>query len=149
MAITFTPKKEEELKKFDNLPPGIYPFTVLESGEIPSKSEKNKGRMMCAVKLNVHGPSFDRHVYSYFSDWFNEHHLKHFCESVGIGADYAAGKVDSDNNAWNGKTGWVKLGIEEAKGNYPAKNVVDDYVVKEKGTAVPAPKPAESDDVPF
>lgn len=149
MPLNFTPKKEEELKKFGNLPPGEYPFTVLESAELASKSAKNAGKMMCAVKLNVHGPQFDRHVFCYFADWFNEHLLKHFCEGVGLGADYAAGKVDSSNQAWQGKTGWVKLGIEPAKGNYPEKNVVDDFIVKEKGAAVPAPKPAETDDVPF
>ena len=146
MAITFKPKKEEELNNFDPLPEGEYPFTCLESGEIASKSEKNKGRMMCAVKLNVHGPKFDRHVYDYFADWFSEWKLKHFCETTGKGADYMAGVVDSDNNAWAGRTGWVTVGIEEYQGK--KKNTVVDYVVK---AAVPKsePAPEENQDVPF
>lgn len=145
--IKFVPKKEEELNKgFEVLPEGVYPFTVLESGEIPSKSEKNKGRMMCALKLNVHGPKFDRHVYDYFADWFSEWKLAHFCKTSGQGAAYEAGAVDSDNNAWAGKTGWVEVGTEEYQGK--KKNVVVDYIVKEAATAQP-PKPAEDDSVPF
>lgn len=147
MAIKFTPKKEEELNKFDPLPEGIYPFTTLESGEIPSKSEKNKGRMMCAVKLNVHGPSFDRHVYGYFSDWFSEWLLKHYCETTGQGAAYESGVVDSDNNAWQGKTGWVQVGIEEYQGK--KKNVIQDFIVKKEATAPPKSETPESDDPPF
>lgn len=147
MALKFTPKTEEELNTFDPLPEGEYPFTVLESGEVASKSEKNKGRMMCAVKLNVHGPKFDRHVFDYFADWFSEWKLKHFCETSGQGAAYEAGVVDSDNQAWQGKTGWVRVGVEEYKGK--KKNVVEDYIVRKPAPVVKVEAPGPDDDIPF
>lgn len=150
MPIKFTPKTEDELNKFENLPPGEYAFTVLGSGEIASKSAKNSGRMMCALKLNVHGPKFDRHVYDYFADWFSEWKLKHFCETAGLAKSYAAGIVDASNHNWKGREGWVKIGIRPAQGNYAETNEVLDYLVDEEPTkpAVPGPR-TEDDDVPF
>lgn len=142
------PKKEEELSKFDLLPDGTYPFTVLESGEIPSKSVKNKGRMMFAVKLNVHGPNGDRHVYDYFADWFSEWKLKHFADTTGQSKEYEAGELNGDASAFAGRVGFVKLG-QEPGGKYKAKNVVDDYVVKEQPKEANAPTPPEDDSVPF
>lgn len=144
------PKKEEELSNFDPLPAGTYPFTVLNSDEIASKSEKNKGKMMFALKLNVHGPDGDRHVYDYFADWFSEWKLRHFAETTGQIASYDSGVLDGANGAFSEKTGWVKLEIEPARGNYSAKNVVKDYVVKEASPKTKDEKPFDnSDDVPF
>lgn len=143
------PKSESEIKTFDLLPDGVYPFTVLNSDEVASKSEKNKGRMMFAVKLNVHGANGDRHVYSYFSDWFSEWLLRHFADTTGQLAAYEAGELDGKNGAFQGKTGFVKIKTEPA-GKYPAKNVVEDYIVK--GDAKPASPNTpsdEKDDVPF
>lgn len=146
--MKFQPKKEEELSKFDLLPDGTYPFTVLESGEIASKSVKNNGKMMIALKLNVHGPNGDRHVYDYFADWFSEWKLKHFADTTGLTKQYEAGELNADASALAGRVGFVKLSHEDA-GKYPAKNVVDDYIVKEQPKeAGPAQQP-EDEDVPF
>lgn len=154
--MNIQPKTEQQLKSFSNLKPGEYPFTVMESDVVLSKSAKNAGREMVKVKLNVHGPDFDRHVYDYFADWFSEYKLKHFCETVGIGKDYLSGKIDPARNAWQGREGYVKIDIQEASGNYPEKNEAVDYLPEEsqKVEASPAPKaaaapPAEGDDVPF
>lgn len=141
------PKKEDELNSFSLLPDGEYPFTVLESDEIPSKSVKNKGRMMFAVKLNVHGPNGDRHVYDYFADWFSEWKLRHFCHTVGILDKYEAGDVDGRLGAFNGRTGYVKIKTGKPQGNYAAKNEVEDYVYN--GAVVSKGTPAGDDDVPF
>lgn len=148
--MKISPKSEEEVAPaFDLLPKGEYPFTVLESGEIPSKSAKNKGRMMFAVKLNVHGPKGDRHVYDYFADWFSEWKLRHFCGTTGLQADYDKGEVTGQSNAFAGRTGYVKVDIQPA-GNYPARNVVSDYVVKgEAKAASPNEPPRDDSDVPF
>ena len=85
--LKFQPKTEAELATFELLPPGEYPFTVFESVLKPSKSAKNAGKLMVELKIKVHGPNFDAQVYSYFSDWFSEWLLKHFCDSVGLSKD--------------------------------------------------------------
>lgn len=147
-----TPKQESELSKFDLLPDGEYPFTVIMSDEIASKSVKNKGKMMFALKLNVHGTNGDRHVYDYFADWFSEWKLRHFSETTGQLTAYESGNLEGAAGAFNGRTGYVKLGHEDASGNYAAKNVVVDYVTKGEAKPLNAPTPpkeAETDDVPF
>lgn len=157
MALKFTPKAEKDISTgFDNLPPGDYPFTVLESGIHKSKSAKNPGREMCAVKLNIHGKDFDRHVFDYFADWFSEWKLKHFCETVGLAKDYAFGVVQPDNDGWKDRQGLVRIKIVPARGDYEAKNEVVDYLPEDHQTveALSQPKkvvaaPAENDDVPF
>lgn len=154
MPLKFVPKSEEEIKKnssqFESLPPGDYPFTVLESKEEISKSEKNNGKTMCAVKLNVHGPHYDRFVFDRFSDWLAEHKMKHFLEAVGLGEKYVSGNIDATNNAWEGRTGWVKIKIRKDDSKFNGQNEVVDYIVKNK-EAAPAttPKPPEDDSVPF
>lgn len=166
MAFKFTPKPESELSSgFENLPPGRYPFTVLESGIAISKSKKNPGREMVGIKLNVHGPNSDRHVYDYFADWFSEWKLKHFLEVVGRARWYIAGEVDPSGNAWAQLQGFVEID-EEADNTGKMKNVVVDYLPKpeqkvealgaapqpeRKGAPAPAPSanPPEEDDVPF
>lgn len=149
--MKIAPKQENELKpRFGLLPNGTYPFTVLASDEIASKSAKNSGKMMFAVKLNVHGPDADHHVFSYFSDWFNEFQLRHFAATTGQLKDYESGNFDGTNGKFQGKTGYVKIKTEAGKGNFGPKNAVDDYVVRDaKPVEQPNPEPKESDDVPF
>lgn len=142
-----TPKSEDEVSKFELLPDGEYPFTVLDSAEVPSKSDKNKGRMMFALKLNVHGSKFDSHVYDYFADWFGEYKLRHFAATTGRLSDYEAGNLDGTNAAFKDLQGWVKIGHQDAQGGFEAKNVVKDYIVKEK--SVVTEKPKDDSDVPF
>lgn len=158
MAFKFAPKNEKDISSgFENLPAGEYPFTVLESGIAQSKSEKNKGREMCAVKLVVHGPNFDKHVYDYFADWFSEWKLKHFCEVVGLAKEYADGVVEPDENGWQDRHGFLKIKVSSANGKFEAKNEVVDYLPEDNQTveAMQQPKkavPADSsgnDDVPF
>lgn len=164
MPIQFQPKKESEIKQFKVLPPGNYPFTVLSSQEQASKSAKNAGRIMCAVKLNVHGPDSDRHVYDYFADWFSEWKLKHFLETTGNASMYLTGNIDSTGDKWQGFTGFANLEVENDP-KYGEKNVVKDYVPRQEQTvealdftdptaasrvAKPAPtQPADDTDVPF
>lgn len=133
--ISFQPQKEEELgSKFSNLPPGNYPFTVLDSQEQASKSEKNKGRIMCAVKLNVHGPTSDRHVYDYFApDWLSPWKLKHFMETTGKAQAYLTGNVDATGGQWKDWQGFVKIGVE-TDSKRGEKNVVADYLPKQEQT---------------
>ena len=146
MPIQFKPKDESEIARFSNLPAGDYPFTVLESAIQISKSAKNAGKEMCAVKLNVHGPKFDRHVYDYFADWFSEWKLKHFCETTRNAKEYESGTVDPDGNAWAGRTGFVRVKVVNDP-KYGEKNEVDDYIPPVAVTQ--SAEPPTGDDVPF
>lgn len=145
--LKFTPKKEEELQsKFDPLPPGKYPFTVLESAEVESKSEKNLGKKMVKLKIDVHGPKYSRHVFDYFSDWFSEWKLKHFCDTVGLSKDYNSGTVDASDNAFAQLVGYVEIGVENNP-QYGPKNIVEDYFCEEKKSN--SKSELSQDDVPF
>ena len=157
--MQITPKSESELASATLLPDGEYPFTVIESNEVASKSAKNAGKLMFAIKLNVHG-DYDKHVYDYFADWFSEYKLRHFAYAVGLGDAYESGNLDGRDGALVGRQGFVKIKSEEDKsGQFGPKNVVKDYVVKEKKAATPAKeKPAglninppgvSEDDCPF
>lgn len=144
------PKSEKELA-IDPLPDGVYPFTCIASGEIPSKSEKNKGRLMFAVKLNVHGPDGDRHVYDYFADWFSEWKLRHFAETTGQLQSYEAGALDGADGAFINRAGYVKL-FTERSDRFADKNAVKDYITKAAvaGSPVEPAKaaPASADENP-
>lgn len=157
--MQITPKTEKELAANTLLPEGEYPFTVIDSNEVASKSAKNAGRLMFAIKLNVHA-DFDKHVYDYFADWFAEYKLRHFAYSIGLGDAYESGNLDARDGALKGRQGFVRIKIEEDKtGIYGPKNVVKDYTVKEPKKAEPAkqnpaglnlnPPGVESDDAPF
>ena len=87
---------------------------------------------MFAIKLNVHG-DYDKHVYDYFADWFSEYKLRHFAYAVGLGDAYESGNLDGRDGALVGRQGFVKIkGEEDKSGKFGPKNVVKDYVVKEK-----------------
>lgn len=135
--MQFTPKKESELSKgFEPLPAGDYPFTVLESEEVASKSQKNSGKIMVKLKLAIHTKDGrDQWVWDYFADWFSEWKLKHFADATGHSADYESGKLDFKRNSVGQWTGHVKLAIE-ADDDGKKRNVVEDYI-------------PETDDVPF
>lgn len=131
------------------LPDGEYPFTVLESAEIPSKSEKNKGKMMYAVKLNVHGPKGDHHCYDYFApEWLSPWKVRHFAATTGQIKAYESGDFNGDNGAFVGKVGYVKIGTDPAKGKFSAKNVVKDYIARETVVQQPATQ-EDTSDIPF
>ena len=140
--MQFTPKTEQELKRFNNLPDGDYPFTVLESDEVASKSAKNPGRLMIKLKLNVHGPDGDKHVYDQFADWFSEWKLRHFAETAGLLSQYEAGTIDARQNALQGRTGYVRI-IETADPKYGDRNEVDDYIPPQGSTST------ADDDIPW
>ena len=149
MSFKFTPKAESEVgQSFKPLPPGEYPFTVIGSAIQLSKSEKNKGRPMCAVRLTVHGPDFEKGMFDYFADWFSEWKLKHFCETTGKAKDYAAGSVDPADGAWVELTGFVKIGKSKNIKTGEDDNEVLDYL-PEEAQKVENLKAKPTDDVPF
>lgn len=155
--MNWTPKTEDEVMAAELCQKGKAPFTILEAQVTQSKSEKNAGKEMLKIKLNVHGEDgFDYHIYDYIAPWFMEHKFRHFWYCVGKGADYEAGKADIES--LKGLEGWCEVGIQKAKGEYGPKNTITDYVAKneksapaekQQKVATPAAPVNESDDIPF
>lgn len=157
--MKFQPKTEEELQKEMLCPEGPQPFTVMEAAIVQSKSEKNAGKEMLKLKLNVHADDgFDYHIYDYVADWFMGHKLRHFLYAINCGQDYESGNI-ANPSRYVGRTGMADIVVREAKGNYKAMAGVLDYSAPgpdsdtpttEKAQAkVEAQKPAEDDDLPF
>lgn len=151
--MQFTPKTEEELEQEGLLEEGRYPFTIKKADEKTSK----KNQPYFNVKLFVHAPDErDWHIYDNPSPAFMAHKLRHLCYGTGLEAKYEAGTLTCDDLIE--RQGYVEIGIQKAKGAFPAKNVVIDYVVESeaapakpvpaKGASTEAPPP-EDDDVPF
>ena len=151
--MKFKPQSEEELQRNRLRPKGNYPFTVSESGEVASKSAKNPGRMMVALKLLIHGPDGDFTQNDYFADWFSAHKLRHFAETVGRLSAYEKGELNFADNLFQGATGYLHLGEGKDK-NGDIRNEVKDYITKsDYDESVKDSKPVEQsesdDDVPF
>lgn len=154
---------EEEALAEQLCPKGKAPFTILEASVVESKSQKNAGKEMLKLKLDVHADDgFDYHVYDYVAPWFMAHKFRHFFFCIGAGKAYESGTVDPASLIE--REGWCEVGHERAKGDFPPKAKIVDYVpensmaesqqARENATApspaAPSPKPAESeDDVPF
>ena len=147
--MKFIPKSEDDLNRIGLIPDGDYPFTVIESNEQASKSEKNAGRIMCALKLAVHSKEGrDQWVFDYFADWFSEWKLKRFAETTGHSKNYEFGNLDVNNNAAQGWTGYVRIKTEtDNKGK--DKNVVDDYIVMKTEDVKKSKQTVKVDNVEF
>lgn len=151
--LCFTPATEEELKREKLLPEGIYPFDVVSSEHLMSKSGNN----MIKINLKIWDDSGNTYfIWDYLLENIMKFKLKHFCDSVRLADKYLLGRISADDCL--GRSGYVEIIIDKEKPNpnggmYPAKNVVKDYVFNK-----PEPKPINTasilddfkdDDVPF
>lgn len=147
MALSFQPKSESEIREANLAPDGDYDFEVLSADDTVSK----KGNPMISIKIGIYdGDRVRWHVYDYLLSLM-EAKLRHFCDTTGLLARYEAGTLCGQDCV--GRGGRCRIHIKAGDGKYPAKNEVDDYVVrpaKPLAAAVP-PKPNEppEDDVPF
>jgi hypothetical protein len=121
--MKFTPKTDEQLSSENLLPEGIYPFEVAEASNQTSKA----GNPMIKLKLLVYHEDSPRVIFDYIMEKM-PFKLKHFCKVTDQLQRYNAGTLEAHDCA--GKTGSVKIAIEEATG-YPSKNVVQDYVLNQ------------------
>lgn len=151
--MKWQPKTEDEVQQSQLCGEGKAPFTVMECGIVVSKSAKNAGKEMMKLKLNIHADDgYDYHVYDYIAPWFMEHKFRHFFFSIGLGADYDAGKTDALKI--KDREGWCDVGIQKAKGEYKSKNTIRDYVPENEAAkiaekAAASGTPPEQNDVPF
>lgn len=129
--MKFTPMTKEEIELANLLAPGVYPFEILIATDEISKT----GNEMIKLKLNVFGEDREAHVFDYLLEKM-AFKLRHFAEATDMLADYEAGDLDALRCI--GKLGYCKLAIDQGNGEFPAKNVVKDYLKHE----VPLTKPA-------
>lgn len=148
--VQFQPKTEEQVRRL--LPDGDYDFEIVQALD---KNSSN-GNPMIELNLRIFVGGGEKFV----KDWVMEkvdYKLRHFAFAVGMGPAYEAGGLDAELLV--GRAGKVKIGTEPAKGDFPPKNKVVDYVVpadqKEASSAAkkpagvtPSPTPS-TDEPPF
>ena len=146
------PKTEQQLNEENLAPDGEYYFKVARAQDEVSKS----GNEMIHLGVAIYQGEKERwRVDDYLLEklaW----KLRSFCAATGLLARYESGQLAAADCL--GVGGKCVLGVKEAEGDFPAKNVIKKYVVKKgveaKAAAKPAtqPEPAatsETDDIPF
>jgi len=146
MSLSFQPKGEDEIKKFDLLPPGDYDFEVLDAEHAVSKKT---GAPMIKLKLGVYRPNGSQQFVWDYLVAAMEAKLRHFCDTTGLLPKYQAGTLAPHD--CTGRSGKCKLVIREDKtGQYDPKNEVRDYICRPAKPITPStPTDASEDDVPF
>lgn len=143
-----TPITEAEAEDAGLWKSGLYDFEVLESKDRVSKS----GNDMIELNLKLFDPEgrsfrlFD-YLVSIESMGFK---VRHFASAVGLLAQYEAGELKAED--CQGRTGRAQVTKQKAKGGYPAKNVIQDYLPVLAGQplvgSVKNPE-IEDDEIPF
>lgn len=137
------PKTEAEIQTMNLRNPGEYDFLVADAIEKIS----GKGNEMVELKLQMEdseGRNFVLFDYLVSIDSM-AYKLRHFAETTGLIPEYEKGDFAAEHML--GKTGRCKVGTQPAKGQYPAKNVVSDYIGT-GNTAEPG-KQLVGDEIPF
>jgi len=146
--MKFEPKTEAEAEAEGLLTPGEYDFEVVDAEDKTSA----KGNDMIEVVLSIEDENGQVHK---VKDWLLEavaYKLRHFASGAGLLKEYESGNMPA--SILKGRTGKCKIRLEPAKGDFRAKNAVNDYVKNPGGNgASPPPKQfvvAElDDDIPF
>lgn len=145
--MRFTPKTEEQLADEALLPEGTYDFEVIDTNDKPSK----KGNDMITLQLCVFdGDGSHRYVYDYIAigNSFGERKLRHAANTCGLMDEYSSGNISASD--FHGKTGKVLLKKQPAKDDFPPKNTVADYIIRDEGvTDTRTPRQIINDDIPF
>jgi hypothetical protein len=142
MVMTFDPKTEKEVSEAACAPAGEYDFDVLNAEDTLSKS----GNPMIKITIGLYiDGSVKNRVFDYLLPAM-EAKLRHFCDTVGLLKQYEAGTLEAADCV--GRSGRVKIGIEPA-GQYPAKNVVKDYVCRPAKPLAQTDVKQDEGDIPF
>jgi hypothetical protein len=156
-----------EAKAFPLLDEGIYNFLVKEAKFRFSQN----GNPMIELKIGIIADGVDFNVFDFLIGTKNMvWKVKHFCETVGLQAEYLAGSFNEKMAV--GKRGQCKIvkvperPKKDGTGFYGPKNEVEDYIgetaqtkinpfapppaPKAQASAAPAPESVPfNDDVPF
>jgi hypothetical protein len=144
--MRFMPKTEEEIAHDNLLEKGEYPFEI--SGGEDTQSKAGNDMIVLTVRVYKEDGSFNL-----VTDYLLEaiaHKLRHAAEACGLLDKYEKGELTGED--FVGKTGMLKLGVQEAKGDFFAKNKINDYIVPKDGEEkkeLPKKPDLEDDGIPF
>jgi len=159
--MRFTPvtaiEAETGSNKFEPFKPGVYDFEIVKAEDAISEA----GNEQIHLEMNIFNSAGEkRYVHDYLvSTPGVQYKVRHFCEAVGLLDQYENGSLDAD--MCEGVSGQCRIKIDPAKGQYAAKNAVQDYVPQHAVRAanvapsgermVPRQTTSEelSDDIPF
>ena len=148
--MNFLPKSEGDCKKsFQPIPKGEYDFEILDA----SDEKSSRGNDMIKINLAIwQGDKVLCRVFDYLLPAM-EAKLRHACDTCGLLDRYQSGNLSASD--FIGRTGKVKIKIIKATEQYPAKNAVEDYVLRpakalsQAGNATPAQREPGQDNLPF
>jgi hypothetical protein len=128
--MNFQPQSEKQIADAKLWPKGVYDFEITEAMEKDSKA----GHKMIEVKLRLSNGNGKARVLTDYLLAETPEKLRHAAAACGLLDRYDTGSLaDSD---FRGKRGKLKLGVEKAKRDWPARNVIADYVCIEAGRLV-------------
>lgn len=148
--MKFTPKTAEQIEKeqtsFAPFPNGEYDFEFEDATDEVSQSSGND---MIKLKVNIYNAEGSRRVvFDYLTTGKAEYKLRHCAEACGLLADYENGSIEAEQ--FIGHSGKCKVRAVPAKDGYPAKNDIQDYIVKPNAVKVVLKQTEpESDIIPF
>lgn len=126
--MKFEPKSREEFNNERLIPAKTICEGVVERAEEKTSS---KGNPMIAISLKVyHGAQG-----IFVNDWLvaGSQKLLNFCDVAGLSDAYLKGEVTAE--LVQGRNVTVKVGIDEAKDGFQARNKIVDYVLPKKAKA--------------
>jgi hypothetical protein len=155
--MQFQPKTEKELNEAQLWPKGEYDFEVVEAlPAVSGAGSKNPGTEFIKMKLRIFNQQGATRFVNTILHPAMDFALAHFCQACDLVAEYQDGSLEAADCV--GKAGRCKIKITEAKGDYPAKNEVADYLVPKAekkmtgGTSLKHTNPndkVDDDDVAF
>lgn len=136
--MKFSPKSENDCRGYKLLPEATYDFVVDEAIKGKSKS----GNDMITVSVAIwDGERVVTKIYDYLLEAMM-FKLRHCCGALGLMNQYNSGTLEAEMLI--NKGGKCIVGVEPAKGEYKAKNIIKDYVPLQTQEA-----PLPPDDMPF
>jgi hypothetical protein len=143
--MRFDPKTEEQIDNESLLAAGEYDFEVAEAEDTQSK----KGNDMLVLTLAIEDGDGQVHKVTDYIVEAVAYKIRHLASGVGLLKEYESGNLPA--HLLKGRTGKCKIRVEPAKGDFRAKNTVNDYV---KEWVQPAPRTQSlakelDDDIPF
>ena len=145
--MEFKPKTEKDVSEAALAPADEYDFEVLNAED--SISKNNNPMIKVTIGIYIDGKVKNR-IFDYLLPSM-EAKLRHFCDTVGLLAQYEAGTLEAAD--CSGRSGCVRIAIAPAKGGYLAKNVVKDYVCRAAKPLASSnsktPDPVDEGEIPF
>jgi hypothetical protein len=146
-------QEERDNSRFNILPQGNYYFEILSADLHTSKaSGKQMVKLTLAVKQDKYSDNYNQ-VFDYLSDGKFGYKIADLYKSIGHEDMYFREELNME--FVKGKSGYLKLGIRPANGQYGPSNTVLDYITKSNANVkeenlVPISSDEDFDDaIPF